>query len=281
LIGAFASRQLRKSHAPDVGVKWKNAFPLKGFRALKRVRFFPLSDGACLTEAASQWREALFTLPVPMPLKPMALPRRIRHCRRSFTPQQSIGPYKLPHTLSDRLAGMLTGFRNAESAFALATFLSRYWSAPSRLERSFPVDRRALADHRELGLTESQVRGAIRTLEAVGFLDRVIPESGSRYRPTEAGLQRKPVLFRFGTEFLAAFTVANRQAKAKLLSKRVDTRSNSTALKSPKSKESNGTVVLMGKVRKGLPERAVSEPNPRLEAALERWKQAFEHHRKQ
>ena len=212
---------------------------------------------------------------LPMPLQPMGLTRRIRRCRRSFMPRQSIGPYKLPRGVSDRLTGMLTGFRNAESAFALAAFLSRYWSAPSRLERCFPVDRRALADHRELGLTESQIRGAIRTLEAIGFLDRVIPEGGSRYRPTEAGLQRKPVLFRFGTEFLAVFTTVNRQAKAKLPLKKSDPRSISTALNSPKSKESNGTVVLMGEVRKGLPERAVSEPNPRLEAALERLGMTF------
>jgi len=218
---------------------------------------------------------------IPLPLKPMPLQRLCRHRRRPFLPREAVGPYRLPLILSERLTVALASYRNAEASYGLAVFLARYWSAPNRIDHPFPVDRRALADHRELGLTESEVRGAIRTLEAVGFLDRIIPEGGSRYRPTEAGLHRKPVLFRFGAEFLAAFTAANRRAKAKRLSTRANTRSNPMALKSPKNIDSNGTVVLMGEVSKGLPERAVSEPDPRLEAALERWKQAFEHHRKQ
>src|SRR5256885_6491500 len=38
--------------------------------------------------------------------------------------------------------------------------------------------------------TEARVRGAIRTLEEVGFLDRAVA-SGSTHRPTPDGLHRK------------------------------------------------------------------------------------------
>ena len=76
-------------------------------------------------------------------------------------------------------------FRNREAAFALATFLARFWSVPGRVGGSFPIDRRALADHEGLGLTEARVRGAIRTLEAVGYLERAIAPSA-----LERALQR-------------------------------------------------------------------------------------------
>jgi hypothetical protein len=42
---------------------------------------------------------------------------------------------------------------------ALAVFLSRFWSMPGRVALPFPIDRRALAGHRELGLTEGRVKG--------------------------------------------------------------------------------------------------------------------------
>ena len=78
------------------------------------------------------------------------------------------------HDVRDRLAAALTPYRNSDAAFALATFLGRFWSMPARLLAAFPIDRRELADHAALGLTEARVRGAIRTLEEVGFLDRAV-----------------------------------------------------------------------------------------------------------
>jgi hypothetical protein len=63
----------------------------------------------------------------------------------------------------------LSPFRNREAAYSLAVFLGQFWSSPNRLAAAFPIDRRALVGHAGLGLTEGQVRGAIRTLEAVGF----------------------------------------------------------------------------------------------------------------
>src|SRR5205085_5217601 len=98
-----------------------------------------------------------------------------------------------------------------DAAFALATFLGRFWSAPNRLLTAFPIDRRELANHAALGLTEARVRGAIRALEEVGFLDRAIA-SGSTHKPTPEGLHRKPVLFMFGSEYGPLFGAANRRA---------------------------------------------------------------------
>jgi hypothetical protein len=63
-------------------------------------------------------------------------------------------------------------------------------------------------------LNQACVRGAIRTLEAIGFLERAIPPSGSRYKAIEGGLHRKPSLFVFGAEFAPAFMAANRRARA-------------------------------------------------------------------
>src|SRR4051794_20959262 len=133
--------------------------------------------------------------------------------RRVFTPSPCTGPYRLPHDVRDRLAAALMPYRNRDAAFALATFLGRYWSMPARLLAAFPVDRRELAAHAALGLTEARVRGAIRALEEVGFLDRAVA-SGSTHRPTPDGLHRKPVLFLFGSDYGPLFSAANRRAAA-------------------------------------------------------------------
>src|SRR5215217_1664581 len=146
---------------------------------------------------------------LPFPRSPS---RRSRSNRHPFTPS-SAGPYRLPHDVRDRLATALAPFRNRDAAFALATFLGRFWSTPARLLTSFPIDRRELADHAALGLTEARVRGAIRTLEEVGFLDRAVA-SGSTHQPTPDGLHRKPVLFMFGGDYGPLFGAANRRAQA-------------------------------------------------------------------
>src|SRR3954463_1502744 len=98
-------------------------------------------------------------LPFPRPA-----PRRSRKNHRPFTPS-SAGVYRLPHDVRDRLAAALAPYRNRDAAFALATFLGRFWSTPTRLLTAFPIDRQ-LAEHAALGLTEARVRGAIRTLDA-------------------------------------------------------------------------------------------------------------------
>src|SRR3954466_8363999 len=146
-------------------------------------------------------------LPFPRPA-----PRRSRKNHRPFTPS-SVGIYRLPHDVRDRLAEALMPYRNRDAAFALATFLGRFWSTPARLLAAFPIDRRELADHAALGLSEARVRGAIRALEEVGFLDRAVA-SGSTHQPTPDGLHRKPVLFMFGSDYGPLFIAANRRAAA-------------------------------------------------------------------
>src|SRR3954465_10473542 len=144
---------------------------------------------------------------------PRSAPRRSRSNRRVFTPSPCDGPYRLPRDVRDHLTAALAPFRNRDAAFSLATFLGRFWSAPNRLLTAFPIDRRELANHAALGLTEARVRGAIRTLEEVEFPDRAIA-SGSTHKPTPEGLHRKPVLFLFGSDYGPLFSAANKRAAA-------------------------------------------------------------------
>jgi hypothetical protein len=178
------------------------------------------------------------------------------------------------------------GYRNRDAAFSLAVFLGRFWSAPGRIEQTFPIDRRALANRPDLRLTEAQVRGAIRALEEVGFLDRAIPGKGSRHRLTGAvELHRKPVLFQFGSDYASSFSRANQRtqkarerhsgARRALLAPVTASRAFTTsALSSPKNKISGASKVLMGELKPRLLEP--TSLNPKLEAALDRWKRAAE-----
>lgn len=217
-------------------------------------------------------------LPLAVPLRP-----RARAVRRAFHPPRGTGPYKLPNAARDRLAADLAPFRNRDAAFALATFLGRFWSTPGRIIDAFPIDRRELANRPDLGLTEKQVRSAIRVLEEVGFLDRALA-SGSRYKATEDGLRRKPILYQFGSEYAPAFIAANRRAAAACGGRSGErrpipaetARQASTAnfqaspLKGPKSKSEAESSVLMGPlVKSGILPKAF-EPNPTLESALDR-----------
>lgn len=119
--------------------------------------------------------------------------------------------YRLPRTIDVCLTAAARELRNAEAVMRLAVFLGRFHTAPGRLGRAFPVDRIALATHDQLGLTEARVRGALMALERIGFVVReVMP--GSAYRATEHGLHRRPIMFRFAPEFMAAFEKANAAA---------------------------------------------------------------------
>src|SRR3982751_3905857 len=155
-------------------------------------------------------------MPAVQPLLPLPRPAqaRVRNLRRPFTPSKNAGPYRLPHDVWDRLVSTLAPARNRDAALALAVFLGRFWSTPSRIMSAFPIDRRELANRADLGLTEAQVRGAIRALEAVDFLDRTIPGKGSRHKLTGAGeLHRRPVLFQFGSEYASSFSLANKRSQ--------------------------------------------------------------------
>ncbi|TGD93722.1 hypothetical protein EU555_33070 [Methylobacterium nonmethylotrophicum] len=122
--------------------------------------------------------------------------------------------YRLPRAVADRLETALSGRKNAPACLALAHFLARFWSSPRRLLCAFPIDRRALAEHEGLGLTEARVRGALAVLVEVGFLARYEPDPGKRYQRTEGGLQRRAILHRFGEEYGVEFGKANARAQA-------------------------------------------------------------------
>jgi hypothetical protein len=195
-----------------------------------------------------------------------------RRSRRKFIALGQNGPYRLPRAVQEQLEKSLTGSRNADTAYALAVFLGRFWSAPNRLDVPFPIDRRALADHRDLDLSEAKIRGAIKTLERVGFLDRAIAGKGSRFRLKGTELHRKPVLFQFGVEFREAFSRANKRAKIANPTRRaLPSRSPSLTTNSPKKRIPNPTVLLMGDVTKASERTAAPiAPNPRLEDAIAR-----------
>jgi hypothetical protein len=239
--------------------------------------------------------------PTSQPSLPLTLPRRragrprLRGLSGPFLPAEGESPYRLPGEASERLALALTPARNREAAFTLARFLARFWSTPSRLLTAFPIDRRALANRLDLGLTEAQVRGAVRALENAGFLDRALPEKGSAYRQVgPAGeLHRKPVLFRFGGEYAPLFAAANKRAVAarggQERARRQEVspapaprpsvaRAVAPLFKSPKSKSEAERKVLMGEVIRCLPESHLQKSA--LDSALERWAKAFEESRR-
>src|SRR3954471_9098792 len=134
-----------------------------------------------------------------------------RRSRRQFIASGQNGPYRLPRAVQEQLEKSLTDFRHAAPAYAPAVFLGRFWSSPNRLDLPFPIDRRALSSHRDLDLSEAQIRGAIKALERVGFLDRAIVGKGSRFRRKGTEVHRKPITFQFGAEFREVFSRTNKR----------------------------------------------------------------------
>src|SRR3954451_23748627 len=121
--------------------------------------------------------------------------------------------YRLPACVRDQLAAALAGRRNRDACLTLQTFIGRFWTAPRRLGLPFMLDRRALAPVAALDLTEARVRGAIRALEHVGYLERM-PVSGRTHQRPPDGLHRKPIAFTFGGGYRDAFALANRRSQA-------------------------------------------------------------------
>jgi hypothetical protein len=168
-------------------------------------------------------------------------------------------------------------------------FLARYWSTPSRIADAFPIDRRALAEHGELDLTEKRIRNAIRALEEIGFLDRAIT-CGSPYKATEEGLRRKPIKFMFGSEYAPAFIAANRRAAAARGGHSSERRPIPAAasqgastvnfeispFKGPKGTNAPERTVNLGPLVKesGFPAKTF-DPDSKLETALARFEEGF------
>jgi len=165
---------------------------------------------------------------------------------------------------------------------------------------AFPVDRRALAGHRDLKLSEAQIRGASRLLEEIGFLEREEAAPGAKHQQTAKGLHRRPILFRFGPDFLELFKSA-RRALRKPPERRKPTQSSLASIhaspartfpgprkgslglrdvKSPKNTFDTPTILLMGEVKERLPRQSLpswdqSRSDSRLEAALKRLAEAI------
>jgi hypothetical protein len=170
-------------------------------------------------------------------------------------------------------------------------FLGRFWSAPGRLITAFAIDRRELAEHAALDLTEARVRGAIRVLEEVGFMDRAVA-GGRTHKLTEAGeLHRKPVKYQFASDFAVLFTAANARARAarerrsRRQASEVPARPQrpparacvASLTKSPKGKERSGKQVYLGEIVRPLPQPPA--PETALDRALDRWRRVFEENR--
>jgi hypothetical protein len=185
-----------------------------------------------------------------------------------------VSTYVLPRRLADQLEGALAGSQYKAEAMRLATFLGRFWSAPGKLGQAFHVDRRALADRTDLGLSEKRVRRALEALKAVGFL-KIQEAKGSAYRMTEDGLRRKPSLYRFGAEWWRIFASVCRKAARAVRQAVLQVAGHGTPVSrpralrgqisaGPKSTREAESGVYMG------PAPAPSESNPALESALDR-----------
>jgi hypothetical protein len=152
---------------------------------------------------------------------------------------------------------------------------------------AFPIDRRALAGHKDLELSEARVRGAIRLLEEIGFLEREEAAPGAKFQRTAEGLHRRPILFRFGPDFLDLFRNARRslaahrkpQERRKPIPARTYPSLPRTLTKSPKHTSDIPPILLMGEVRRLPRENSPPWDQPhsdsRLEAALKRLGEAM------
>jgi hypothetical protein len=195
--------------------------------------------------------------------------------------------YRLPHDVQDRLAAALKPLRNRDACLALATFIARFWTAPRKLGLPFMLDRRELAPIEALGLTEARVRGAIRALERVGFIDRM-PTSGRTHQATPDGLHRKPVAFVFGADYRDAFSLANKRAQAARDRKlrvgraQVPAKLQRPSPATPAARPENSPKWKGSEASRYIWARSTPRPpdpplqNSALDAALDRWKLAFE-----
>lgn len=194
--------------------------------------------------------------------------------------------YRLPAAVRERLHAALAGRRNRDACLTLAAFLGRFWSTPHKLGLLFVLDRRALAST-ALTLSEARIRGAIQALERVGFLKRG-PAAGRTHQRTPDGLRRKPIAFTFAADYRTAFAQANARAQATRGRRLQDQQSAAPAVarrpstappaarlaNSPKWNPSEASRSIWARSVPRAP--APAEPNPKLEAALDRWREAFQ-----
>ena len=146
------------------------------------------------------------------------------------------------------------------SAWKLIAFLLRKHTGPKVIGRSFPLDRRAMAQIADLGLTEHPIRIAVGHLERLGLVVRVASEgTGYQHRPGQ-GARRKAITYR-----LAPFLV-----------RLIRTVQQANPFKSHKHSPAKQDA-LLGRTAPAAPvwtppraAMAPTEPNPGLEGTLAR-----------
>ena len=216
------------------------------------------------------------------------LPRpRLRSCQRPLHASPTSGRYRLPRPVLDRLLGEAAPLRNGEAVVLLATFVARFQTGPRCLGRSFPLDRRVLAAHPALGLSEARVRGALAALVALGFLEAEEAAPGRRYQRTVEGLHRRAVLYRVAPAYAELFTAANRTPRRApgravgggralaappmpaAASRAFRSPPETRPLRSPKDTESQKTCIPLGEIKEGLPRASSAVPETRQDSGVE------------
>ncbi len=268
MIGVSLSLKIRRPSRPKCYLGQRERFAFAAVtlrdRALpaRRIPMSAISLGA--SQAVGTVTSSPRTVPATRcrPLRPRA--------HEPFRPQDdATSPYRVPKTVRRAACAVLSPFRCRDAAFRLLGFLARFWTHPNRIERAFPVDRRALAGHRLLGLTEGEVRSALGSLEKAGIVTREPLDRRHAYRPTAEGLKRAPILWRFAQPFLAMFRSINRWQA--LRAKRIE-RAKAVATQ-PKENNSyilTPSVILMGQEERVSERVAVTDPSSELESALMR-----------
>ncbi|WP_106335912.1 hypothetical protein [Alsobacter soli] len=171
-----------------------------------------------------------------------------------WLPSSYSGGYRLPGLISERIRIMLASFKNKEAAFKLFVFLARFHTGWRSGMRRMTIDRRKLAGHPALKLTEDQIKGAIKTLRAAFLLEQIpyaeAYADGLCRNPGEP--QMRAAWYAFSAEIAALFPSHGRAQK--------------TAQPSTPNTEMNGPV--RGHLGEEKP-KPVKEPQPADQAEEE------------
>lgn len=132
---------------------------------------------------------------------------------RASTLSRYSGNYKLPARIGDDLESRLLARKNAAKAMRLAVFIARYHTGPRSNRASFVLVREKLMLNEDLCLTENQIRGAIKTLIEVGFLEKLGNPGYERCTRTRSGVKRRCANYRLGADFQSRFSFLRKPSK--------------------------------------------------------------------
>lgn len=103
--------------------------------------------------------------------------------------------------------------KNASKAMRLAVFIARYHTGPRSNRASFVLVREKLISNGDLGLTENEIRGSIKALIDVGFIEKIGTPGYERCPRTTSGVKRRCANYRIGADFQAGFVFLRKLAK--------------------------------------------------------------------